>query len=248
MITTLLLDLDGTLLEIDMRIFLKKYFRELGDYLSHIISPDELVFHLSASTQVMIENLDEKKTNEKIFWEDFELKINNKQVDLLKPLIKDFYKYRFKKLKPYTNSRPEAKKVLETAVKLDYQLVMATNPVFPLSAIQQRMEWAGVYDYPYKLITSYENMHFCKPNPEYFLEILEKVRVKPQECLMIGNDVDDDLPAAQAGIKTFLVEDFLINRYDRKIKVDYRGKLKELPAFLEELKINSHYLFAEEER
>ncbi len=57
---------------------------------------------------------------------------------------------------------------------------------------------------------------------------------------MIGNDVDDDLPAAQVGIKTFLVEDFLINRYDRIFKVDYRGKLRDLPAFLEDLKKKSY--------
>ncbi len=240
MVTTLLFDLDGTLLNIDMRVFLKQYFRELGDHLSHIIPPDKLASHLSSSTQVMIENLEENKTNEEVFWEDFKLKVK-KPPDLLKPLFVDFYKYKFKKLRTYTNNWPEAKKVIETAVKHNYQLVLATNPVFPSSAIEQRMEWAGIKEYPYKLITTYENMHFCKPNPQYFLEILEKVGVKPQECLMIGNDVDDDLPAVQVGIKTFLVEDFLINRYDRKIKVDYKGKLKELPAFLEELKINSHH-------
>ncbi len=229
----LLFDLDGTLLQVDMRTFLKEYFRQLGVHLSPVIDPEELKEHLEFATYQMIVNQNPEKTNKEVFWEVF-IDLVNLPQDYLESLIDEFYRDRFKNLMPYTQCKPEAPQVMDQAEALNYQLVLATNPVFPSSAIYQRMQWGGVDRYDYRLVTTYENMHFCKPNPRYYLEILEKVGAKPEECLMIGNDVDDDLCAAEVGIKTYLVEDFLINRNQRPFEVDYRGKLKDLPEFLKE--------------
>lgn len=236
MFKILLFDLDGTLIKVDMRVFIKEYFRELGDHLRHIIHPLELQEHLNYSTRKMIENQDSHTTNREVFWKTF-LKRVDKPRQLLEEEIDNFYRHRFKNLKVYTSLHPQARKVLEEARSLGYQLVLATNPVFPFTAIKQRMEWGEVHDFPYQLITSYENMHFCKPSPHYFQEILDKVGVQPRECLMIGNDIQDDLAAARLGIKTFLVEDFLVDRGDSSFQADYRGKLEELPSFLEKIKL-----------
>ncbi len=231
MFKTLLLDLDGTLLGVDMRVFLKEYFAKLGEHLEHIISPETLVKCLKSSTQVMIDNLEPDKTNKQVFCENFLKKVDIPagQMELL---LEDFYLNKFKYLEPFTRQLPEAREVMEAAFSRGYRLVLATNPVFPYLAIKQRMEWGGVDSYPYKLITSYENMHFCKPNLQYFQEIMEKVGARPHECLMIGNDMDDDMVASEAGIKTYLVEDYLIDRNCRGYEVDFRGTLKDLAHFL----------------
>lgn len=235
MIKILLFDLDGTLIDIDMRIFLKEYFREIGEHFSCLLCPRHLVDSLNASTRAMIENREKDKTNQEVFWEDFLPRVNLDE-ELVRNKIDEFYRHRFGKLKAFTNPRGEAGEAVETALELGYQLVMATNPVFPSSAILQRMEWAGVSGYPYKLVTTYENMHFCKPNPLYYQEILDRLGVLPGECLMLGNDVDDDLVASRVGIKVFIVEDNLINRSNRDCAPDYRGRLQELPDFLQKLK------------
>ncbi len=233
MYKTLLFDLDGTLLDVDMRVFLKEYFIKLGEHLEHVIPPETLVKHLKSSTQVMIDNLDPDKTNKQVFCEDFLKKVNI-PAGKMKPLLEDFYQNKFKTLKPFARQLPMAREVMETASRLGCCLVLATNPVFPYLAIKHRLEWSGLEEFPYKLITSYENMHFCKPNLHYFQEILEKAGSQPHQCLMIGNDMDDDMVASKAGIKTFLVEDFLIDRNRRGYHVDYQGTLKDLALFLQE--------------
>ncbi|RQD76104.1 MAG: HAD family hydrolase [Candidatus Syntrophonatronum acetioxidans] len=238
MFKILLFDLDGTLIRVDMKIFIKEYFRELGDHLSHIIPPLKLQEHLKYSTRVMIENQDPGTTNREVFWKAFSERVDNPR-ELLEEEIENFYRYRFKNLKVFTDIHPRARQVLAEAQKMGHQLVLATNPVFPFTAIRQRMEWGKVHDFPYQLITSYENMHFCKPSPGYFQEILDKVGGNPRECLMIGNDIQEDLAAARLGIKTFLVEDFLVDRGNPSLQADYRGKLEELSSFLGEVKEGS---------
>jgi len=38
------------------------------------------------------------------------------------------------------------------------------------------------------LVTHIENMSFCKPRIEYYLEICWKIDEPPEACLMVGND------------------------------------------------------------
>jgi FMN phosphatase YigB (HAD superfamily) len=86
-------------------------------------------------------------------------------------------------------------------------VVIATNPIFPETAIRQRMEWAGVSDFPFKLITSYEVMHSAKPNSLYYREILEYIGRSPDECIMVGDDWGNDIePAMKAGMQVFWVD------------------------------------------
>ena len=53
-----------------------------------------------------------------------------------------------------------------------------------------------------------------------------------QDCLMVGNDTGEDLVAAAVGMKTFLVEDRLIDRGRGHFPPDWRGRLPDLFAFL----------------
>ena len=113
-------------------------------------------------------------------------------------------------------------------------MVVATNPVFPLQAIRERLRWGGFGDTEFTLITSYENMHFCKPRRQYYKEILRMLGRKPAECWMIGNDVGEDLVAGELGISTFLVQDYLIP--GRKEPAATRtGYMADLPNFVNKM-------------
>ena len=92
-----------------------------------------------------------------------------------------------------------AQRAIELALARGFEVVIATNPVFPQKAIFERLRWGGFANKKFNLITSYENMHFCKPKPQYYAEILSKLGRTPAECWMIGNDVEEDLVAAQLG-------------------------------------------------
>jgi hypothetical protein len=52
---------------------------------------------------------------------------------------------------------------------------------------------------------------------------------------MVGNDVHEDLCIREIGVKTFLVEDNIINKNDLEIIADYRGQFANFKKFVEEL-------------
>ena len=110
---------------------------------------------------------------------------------------------------------------------------LATNPVFPQCATMNRIRWAGLDAEDFKVITTYETCTYCKPNPEYFRGILEEFSLDPSECLMVGNDVEEDLAIRSLGVKTYLVTDTMENKKDLPVKSDYIGTLEELLKFIE---------------
>lgn len=227
MLRAVLFDLDGTLLPMDPQVFLSHYMEALAARISRWIAPREFVRHLMASTAVMVSSQDSSRTNEEVFWEDFLPRLGVEREEV-RPVIDEFYRVDFPALRIYTAPTPLARRLVEVFYELGCELVIATNPIFPRKAIVERMRWAGVADFPYRLITSYEEMHFCKPNPDYYREILERIGREPEECLMIGNDVEEDLVAARLGLKTALVEDCLLNPRGEEPTADFRGSLEEL--------------------
>ena len=71
----------------------------------------------------------------------------------------------------------------------------------------------GLSPEDFDLVTDYENSSTYKPNPGYYREILNRLHLDAERCLMIGNDVQEDVEAASAaGLDTFLVTDCLISR------------------------------------
>lgn len=235
MLKAVLFDLDGTLLNIDMEYFLKKYFASMMAMAGECGYQDvrKLAGQVYESTDVMIADLDPESTNEEVFMRDFYTKWAYSPEEF-QPFFEKFYAECFPLLHKYCSSFPGVKAMMEKLFGRGLKVVVATNAVFPLSALQNRLDWAEVGHFDYELITSYEVMHFCKPHVQYYEEICDKIGVRPQECLMVGNDVGEDLIAGKAGMKTFLVEDMLIDRGEN-LQPDYRGKLTDLFKFMESI-------------
>ncbi|MGB9793048.1 MAG: HAD family hydrolase [Thermacetogeniaceae bacterium] len=231
MFTTFLFDLDGTLVPMDMEEFIAAYFQAVASKFARIIDPDKLVKGIWESTMAMVNNLDPQKTNKEIFWSHFSPRIGLPS-DVLVGLFDEFYANDFPNIKRVARPNPLARPLLEQLIRNGHRVVIATNPIFPENAIRERLNWVDIGDLPYELITAYENMHFCKPRIEYYEEILACLNVRPEECLMVGNDVEEDLICRKLGIKTFLVEDWLLNPKNLPIETDYRGSFKELADFL----------------
>jgi len=238
MINAILFDLDGTLLDIDMDIFLKHYFEAMMRSAQKLgyEYPKSLVEQVYRSTDVMIANRSIGISNEESFMTDF-LAACSYPEQAARQFFEDFYREVFPELQSYCRPFPGVPELIDKIVKRGYKLVIATNPVFPATAVEQRMNWAGIGHYPFDLITSYENMHFTKPHPEYFLEISELIGVAPTDCLMVGNDVDEDLPASMVGMRTYLVENLLIDKGRSGLTPDWRGSLRDLFKFIENLAI-----------
>jgi FMN phosphatase YigB (HAD superfamily) len=232
-----LFDLDGTLLDNDLAVFLPRYFQLLSARVSDFIAPQQFIAHLMAATRMMLAN-DGRATNEAVFAEAFYPLLGRSRPEL-EPIFLDFYTHDFAALARYTRCRPEAREVVSAAFDLGYDVVIATNPLFPEIAIRQRLEWAGVGDFPYALVTTYENSRACKPNLLYYRQILETIRWEAGECLMVGNE-PVDLVAGAIGCPTYLVEDgtpaaegALQPMAGQPVPPPtYRGRLNELATFL----------------
>lgn len=226
MIKQILCDLDGTLIHFDHPLFVKRYVGLLSQKLAAYVDPAEFSGHLLAATGAMIKSSDGSKTNADKFWEYMKSKTNYPFAQL-EPLIDEFYQNDFHQLKRMI-ALPKMKPVLDKFAVLRLPVALATNPVFPKAAVHARLSWGGYKKEQFNLVTTYETSHFCKPNPAYYQEITGSLGVEPHECLMIGNDVAEDLPAGQIGVKTYLLTDALINSQNLAVKADYIGTAEDL--------------------
>jgi HAD superfamily hydrolase (TIGR01509 family) len=228
MIKACLFDLDGTLLPLDTESFVRIYLKELAGKVKHLIAPDQLIQTIWEATEAMMKSGDGTRTNEQIFEREF-LKRSGLDREIIWPLFNQFYEQDFPKLSKYTKVSPLSRKVVQAAVDQGYKVVVATNPVFPKAAIMERLKWAGIDDLPFQWVTVYEEAHYCKPNPEYYLEVAARIGVRPEECVMIGNDMQEDMVASTTGMKTFyLKSEYQIDRGKPTYPVDDAGDLQSL--------------------
>lgn len=229
---TILFDLDGTLLQMDQNLFIKKYLEALASsFTTKGYEPNELVKIVLTGTEEMIKNTG-NCSNEEVFWKVFQKTYGEKSVQDRQDFDK-FYQKEFKTLKKYCKENNVASDIVKTLKKAGHRLVIASNPVFPLTAQRERMAWAGLDYEDFDLITSYENSFHCKPNPQYYQDILTKLGVSADECLMIGNDVQEDMVAKTIGIKVFLVTTCLLNREEVDIEIYPHGELTNVLEYLQ---------------
>lgn len=233
-ITTVLFDLDGTLLPMDQDIFVKTYFSRLAAKMApRGYAPKALIDAIWAGTAAMIKN-DGKCTNEQAFWNTFSA-ILGEGVRAEEPFLREFYENEFQGAREVCGYHPAAAEIVRDLKVRGIRVVLATNPVFPAVATESRIRWAGLEPSDFELYTTYENSRYCKPNLAYYEDILATLGVSGKECVMIGNDVSEDMIAERLGMKTFLLTDCLINKNGEDISKWPHGGFRELKAFLKEI-------------
>ena len=163
----ILFDLDGTLLPMDQDEFTKGYFSLLSEKFSpYGYAPKKLIETIWAGTAAMIKN-DGKQSNEAAFWEKFSEVYGKEKMEQDRPLFDDFYAKDFEKAKDFCGYHAKAAETVRKAKQLGYRVVLATNPIFPKTATESRIRWAGLEPSDFEFITTYENTGYCKPNPDY---------------------------------------------------------------------------------
>lgn len=205
----ILLDLDGTLLPMDNDVFTKCYFKELAKKLSPIgVAPDALVAAVWAGTKDMVKN-DGSRRNVDVFWDRFAQAIGQDAVPY-RAASDAFYRNEFHRVKSVVGENPLAREAVHCARETGVKVVCASNPLFPKDGQLTRLSWIGLKDEDFDYVCSYESESFSKPNPEFYRALAKALGVAPQECLMVGNDVREDVLAAQAaGMDGWLTTDCL---------------------------------------
>lgn len=231
MIKNILFDLDGTLLPMDMDKFTKGYFKRLAKKIAPLgYDPEKLVDGVWAGIAAMVRN-DGSRTNEEAFWKKFTELFGEKSLKD-KPVFDEYYRVEFQQVASDCGFNPAAAETVKRLKSDGFRLILATNPIFPAVATESRIRWAGLDKSDFELYTTYENSHYCKPNPDYYREILDKAGLKAEECLMVGNDAEEDTSAETLGIKVFLLTDCLINKKGKDISGYPQGGFKELADYI----------------
>lgn len=232
MIETILFDLDGTLLPMDEEKFAKAYFHLLCEKVAPLgYEPEKTLTTILKCTGDVLAN-DGKMTNEEVFWNGFSAVFGNKVYED-RNVFDEFYKNEFNLARDTCGYDERAGRTIKKLKELGYKIIIATNPIFPAFGTLSRIRWAGLDYEDFELITTYENSSFCKPNPNYYSEILSKHGLDPADCLMVGNDCEEDMVAATLGLKVFLLTDNLINRKNLDISKFPQGGYPELWKFLD---------------
>ena len=237
----MLFDLDNTLIHFDEKEFYKAYTFKLYQHFKDILTPKEFAQKLMTSTKIMTNN-NGQQCNADFFVNDF-----SKGLDIDKNEIwhrfECFYTNEFEQLKYLMQPLPNTRDLIVKIQEIGLKIVIASNPMLPANVQQLRLKWAGLEGIKFDLITDALNSSYCKPNPDYYYEICKKIKIKPQNCLMVGNDPFNDMIAAKINMKTFLTTDNENNSIEvsrelaglNKIEIpkpDFKGKLNEIIKIL----------------
>ncbi len=233
-ITTVLFDLDGTLLPMDQDVFVGGYLKMLaGKMAPYGYDPKGLVDSVWAGVGAMVQN-DGSRSNEEAFWE-VAVRLLGERAIADRPLFEEFYAVDFEGARSLCGYNARAAEAVRSAKERGLRVACATNPIFPLTATRARLGWAGLTPEDFELVTTYENSGFCKPNPAYYADVAHRVGAEPGECLMVGNDAAEDMAAAELGMEVFLLTDCLINARGADISGLPQGSFEELEAYLDGL-------------
>ncbi len=231
-IKAVLFDLDGTLVPMDQDVFVGDYFKRISTKLApYGYEPKQFIDTIWKGTYAMIKNNSEK-CNEEVFWE-YAKTVYGDKILADKPLFDEFYETEFDKVKAVCGFNPKAAQTVYKLKEMGYKVALATNPIFPERATRWRIGWAGLNPSDFEFYTTYENINCCKPNPAYYIEVAKRIGVDPAECLMVGNDVGDDMVAEKVGMKVFLLTDCLINKTDEDISKYPNGSFQELMKYID---------------
>ena len=234
MIDTILFDLDGTLIRMSQDAFLEAYLKRLSKvFIGLGLNPEEAIKALWAGTKAMVQN-DGSVLNSKRFWDAFSayLKLDDSKCQACETACDDFYSGAFNEVKAIIEPTDVSKRVVHAMNEKGYNVVLATNPVFPFCAVESRLKWIGLDAYDFKHISYYTNSSFCKPNLNYYREIFTKIGKTPVQCLMIGNSPAEDMCVGGLGAETFLVTGYLESAGDFDISAYKHGSPEELEDYL----------------
>ena len=198
-------DMDGTLLNMGESAFEKEYLQRMLLFFERKFpgKGKDVMKAMGYAAEKMKQN-DGSQSNEILFWQAFE-KASGQTRENFEPQFLQYYSTDYAHIGDDYVPDTAMKELVHLLAKKGYQLVVATNPLVPQIANQQRVRWAGVGDVEWLEITSFEKYSSCKPNVRFYQEICDRLQLDPKDCIMIGNSITDDGVAQQIGMDFYLL-------------------------------------------
>ena len=209
---------------------LMKKFKDFGLRCDTDEDKKKLYAALMTGIGAMVNN-DGSCTNEERFFATFE-KMTGSDFSSKKDELDQFYQNEFNQVAAACKTNPRVAEIISLIKERGIRVAIATNPLFPLRANESRLKWAGLSLNEFEYCTCYENSGFCKPNLEYYRAILKHLNLKPEDCLMVGNDVREDMVARELGMDVFLITDCLLNIESKDISQYPNGSWDDFKKYM----------------
>lgn len=228
-------DLDCTLLPMDQDAYINKYVNEVAKlFYERGFDGKEIAKATMKASYAMLKN-DGSKTNRDAFEEAFRALVTERADEAVE-IFPEVYGERYNSIKDVASFNPFAKEIASLMREKARFIVIATQPMFPIEAVEKRLSWTGLSASLFDYCTVYDTSTFSKPSTGYYQEIMDRFSAKASETVMIGNDVNEDiLPCEKLGVETFLLKDGLINTQDYDIKNLRQGNYPDLTQYLKAL-------------
>lgn len=211
MLKTIFFDLDGTLCPMDQEQFIKAYMKRICRKAAEYgYDPQVFSEALWKGTGAMMKN-NGTVTNREVFWAVAEKMLGEGVREKLEAPFNTFYENEFDAVKEVLGEPIDSPSLIASLRKKGYRLVLATSPLFPLVAVKTRLSWVGLTPDDFDYVTTYENCTYCKPSLDYYREILERIGECPEHCMMVGNNVAEDMVAEKLQFSVYLITDYLEN-------------------------------------
>lgn len=229
----ILFDLDGTLLPMDIDLFTKQYVGSIVEFMSKNGRNGKLIANAVFKGVVAMGQNTGEVTNEVAFWNAFK-----EESGIDKKDIEDEFMVFYETVFDSVDAKVQSPNMIEAVSVLKekgYKLYLTTNPLFPSIATQKRVKWAGLDINDFEIVTTYEDFSHCKPSTAYYQEVIDRCHLDIKECMMVGNDVKEDGVVETMGIPVYLVNDYLLNKYNLEINSTYLGTSQEFLGFVKSL-------------
>lgn len=205
MIKAVLLDLDNTLLHNQDEAFAAAYLRLVGEYLGARWRRDDLSGTFLRAIHALTGRRDMQQTNTDLLLSILCRETGVPALDI-RAALEDFHHNRYPALQTYTRPVPGAAELVQSLREQQYAVAIVTNPIYPAEAIRQRLAWANLphtFD-AYALVTNADIMRYTKADPAFYVEVAARIGVEPDEAIMIGDSLKNDIqPAQQVGLHTY---------------------------------------------
>lgn len=229
MLKAVLLDLDNTLILFDELTYYEKYFQKLNAFFKDVFTPDELRDRVINGTMGLRHNKC-NSNNLQCFLETFAQGHESERQHFWEQFM-TFYREVYDDIEVAVTLPAGLHAGLEQLRQTGLKLVIASNPIFPVTAQEKRVRWGQLDPGWFNLFTHMENMRYVKPMASYFYQTCDLIGEAPADCLMVGNDPVNDMAAGRAGLKTYRTTDAEVIDYASLTLTDEQRKTgpREIP-------------------